>query len=115
MACECQFDQGFKLECLKEIIADIVSKNVTVSTVQKALWTVGCALTTFQTTTGSEPVAAQVEGFMDVSDIMTEEELVSKIENAFAYHSDGQKAIDPATIIALIQLVMPYLLKLLKH
>jgi|LauGreDrversion4_2_1035121.scaffolds.fasta_scaffold10027_16 hypothetical protein len=108
MACTPKFDSGFSFECLREIIADVRSGSVSLSTVQKGLWVLGSAMQNFSPTPGL---------FGDEPD-MSEEELCNSLEAvAFpteGYGDDPAKAIDPATVILIAQLVWKLIQQLKK-
>lgn len=111
MACNPSFGSGLDFECLREIIADIRSGNVSVSTVQKGLWILGCALGTFVSVPpvfGDQPS----EQDADLETLCNQLESVALTRNTYA--DDPAKAVDPATIILIAQLVWKLLQQLKK-
>ena len=102
MACTPKFGTGLDFECLREVIADIRSGTASVATIQKGLWILGSALGTFVSVPsvfGDSPVAEDA----DLETLCNQVESVTLTQSTFG--DDPAKAVDPATIILIAQLV----------
>jgi hypothetical protein len=96
MACEPMFEKALSFECVRDIIADVRAKSISVETIKKSLWTVGCGVEYFSPS--MPPVIGSEED-------LTIEELCDKLESAITIQSSEEPAkIDPATILVLVQL-----------
>lgn len=111
MACTPKFGNGLEFECLREVIADIRSGTASVATVQKGLWILGSALGTFVSV---PPVFgdSEVVEDADLETLCNQVESVTLTQNTFG--DDSAKAVDPATIILIAQLVWKLIQQLKK-
>lgn len=110
MACQTKFEKGLDFNCVKCLIEDIRSGNVSAHTVQTGLWIVGCGVDFFDNE--SSPVIGDAN--------LTELEMCDQIEAglnlaAFTTTQDPKdtdaQAIDPALIWMIAQLVWSLLKK----
>jgi hypothetical protein len=102
MACEPKFVGGFDFACVTELIADVRAGSVSVGTIQKGLWVVGNALSFFSPDKPVGPfasVASEEVAWMSVS------ELCDALEAKQPAGAMDAAAIDPATILMIVQLV----------
>lgn len=101
MSCEPQFVSQLDWVCLKAVIDDVRGAKVSVATVQKALWVVGCAVSSFAP---ANPVIGAESAEADRSIESLCDELESRIPAEGAFGDDPAK-IDPATVIMIVQLI----------
>lgn len=98
MACEPKFEPGLNFDCLKEVIKEVRTGSINVSTALKALHMAGCALAML-------PSSNPVGPFGDYSDDMTQEQLCDVLEQYTLSQGVSVSSIDPAMVIMIIQLV----------
>ena len=106
MACVTKFEKGLDFNCVKCLIDDVRSGNVSAHTVQTGLWVVGCGVDFFDNE--SLPVIGDAN--------LTELEMCDQIEaglnvESFGAKDEEVKAIDPALIWMIAQLVWSLLKK----
>jgi hypothetical protein len=90
------FEKTLSFECVKDIVADVRAKSISVETVKKVLWTVGC---------GVEYFSPSMPPVIGAEEDLTVDELCDKLEASMAMQSaDESTKIDPATILVLVQL-----------
>lgn len=102
MSCEPKFVPGFDFDCVKDIISDVRAGKVSVASAQKALWVAGGAVALFAPAGPIGPFASPVAG--EVAD-MSAEELCDALEAKGQGFGADVAAIDPATVLMIIQLV----------
>jgi hypothetical protein len=107
MACLTKFEKGLDFNCVKCLIDDVRSGSVSTHTIQTGLWIVGCGVEFFDDK--SSPVIGDAN--------LTEVEMCDQIEANLNLESFGAKeeeevkAIDPALIWMIAQLVWSLLKK----
>jgi hypothetical protein len=90
------FEKTLSFECVQDIVADVRAKSISVDTVKKLLWTVGC---------GVEYFSPNMPPVIGAEEDLTAEELCDKLEAAMMpQDAEEQAKIDPATILVLVQL-----------
>lgn len=108
MSCNVKFDRGLEAGCLVSITSDIMAGRMSVEVAKKVLWVAGCALSLFgEDVPESEPSAIFValDGLEPTLERVAEKlNKLSLQPNSFAAQQDPTKAIDPATLMLLLQL-----------
>lgn len=107
MACSHGFTPGLQMECLREVIADVRSRSISVTTVTHSLWVAGCAAAMLE----PKPIGPIGDLSADhVAEIgsMNIDQICDALE-PYAFAAEGselaQAKIDPATILTIIQLI----------
>jgi hypothetical protein len=109
MSCEVKFEKVLQTGCIVSVTSDIIAGRMSVEVAQKVLWVAGCAIALFGEDTpeqtpnsilvaldGQEPTLELVA--QKLNDLFTTESPI-----AFAANEDPTKAIDPATLMMLLQ------------
>jgi hypothetical protein len=96
------FEPGIDYECLKAIIADVRAGSVSVDTVLHGLWVSGCALALFA---GKPPIGLSEEDLAIKSLSLTQlcDEVEQNVIPAASVATTA--AIDPATVLLILELV----------
>lgn len=106
MACQPMFEKTLNFECVQDIISDVRNKNVTVGTIKKGVWVLGCGLEFFQPVPIGEEESEK-----------SAEELCDAIEVSLKVvrdHENDSAKIDPATLWMIAQLVWTLIKELRK-
>lgn len=109
MSCEVKFEKVLQTGCIVSVTSDIIAGRMSVEVAQKVLWVAGCAIALFGEDApellpssilvaldGQEPTLELVA--QKLNDLFTTENPI-----AFAANEDPTKAIDPATLMMLLQ------------
>lgn len=107
MSCEVKFEKGLDSGCLLSIAKDVLAGRMSLEVAQKILWVAGCAISSFG---DDAPEQESNAIFVALDSQEPTLELIAKMlhdvqfqPKVFAAGQDPTKAIDPATLLLLIQ------------
>lgn len=70
--CTVAFPKAIEIGCILELVEEIKSKNISINTIQKGLWVVGCAMENFKkpvvASSGPQSIAAMLAVPADIQE-----------------------------------------------